>query len=91
MKEEKFPHLGNILMDRDEGNFGTSDRTEKQVLRRQNGENSPQRSLSTNTSQPRSCLHAHCSNWGLGAEVQGSDPKERTEVDCHEDTLRLLV
>ena len=54
-------------------------------------ENLTQRSVPTNTSQPRSCLHAHCSNWGLDAEVQGSDPKERTEVDCHEDTLRWLV
>lgn len=29
--------------------------------------------------------------WVLRLRVQGSDPRERTEVDCHEDTLRWLV
>ena len=28
------------------------------------------RSLLTNTSQPRNCLHCLCGEWGLGAEAQ---------------------
>ena len=62
----------------------------EQVLRRQNRENSAQRSLLIRTSQSRCCLHVQHSEWGLvlRLRLQGSNAWEITGVDCHEDTLR---
>jgi len=43
-------------------------------------------------SQEAACMFTMVSGgWVLRLVLQGSDPRERTKVDCHEDTLRGLV
>lgn len=58
-------------------------------------ENSPHISLLSSTSQLRSSSYASLTPVLYRERVQGSDtvsdPREKTEVDCHEDTLRANV
>ena len=51
--------------------------TQKQVIRRQNGENSSRRQWPNSTTRSRSSLRGSCSKWKLGAEarVQGVGPQ----------------
>lgn len=62
VREVKFPHISSPLRVGGGGSFGTSEGVQQQMLRRQNGENSPQRSLWNSTSQKRSGSHACASS-----------------------------
>lgn len=58
---------------------------QQQVHGRQSGENLPQRSVLTSTSQPETLVSTLTSKWSLGAETQ--DPRE----DWGEGTPRGLI
>ena len=70
-------------------------RAQQQVCGRQSREISAQKSALTNVSQPEmlDCMAAHHGEggWVLRCGVQGSDPWERTGIDCPEDTQRGLI
>ena len=69
--------------------------TQKQVIRKQNGENLSLRQLPNSTTQSRISLHTSCSEWNgrwvRRLRLRGSDPRVRTGIECCEDTLKGLV
>ena len=62
---------------------------QKQVIRKQNGENSSQRQLPNSTTQSRSSLHPSCSKWNgrwvRRLRLRGLDPWVRTRIECCEE------
>ena len=77
------------------GSLEAQRRAQQQVCGRQSREISTQKSALTNVSQPEmvDCTAAHHGEggWVLRHGVQGSDPRERTGIDCREDTQRGLI
>ena len=64
------------------------------MLRRQNGENSPQRSVPTSNPQPEMLVSVPAvasGFWVLRLRLHRLDPREKTGADCHKGTLRRLV
>ena len=62
---------------------------QKQVIRKQNAENSSQRQLPNSTAQSGSSLHTSCSEWNgrwvRRLRLRGLDPWVRTGIECCEE------
>ena len=92
-RRKSFCTLRNPFSGRDGGAPESQRGMQRQVLRRQNRETPSQRSFPTSTSHLRSSLHTCPATevCVLKLRLWRLDPREKTGVDCCEDTLRGLV
>ena len=87
-------HSGTPLEQRKWGALQPQRGAQQHMLRRQNGENSPQRSVPTSNPQPEMLVSVPAvasGFWVLRLRLHRSDPREKTGADCHKGTLRRLV